>query len=220
MSQKVKARELIPGASYTMKDLKTMTYVGKFDRYMPTSTSTSYSRDKERGITKPYVFWNGQEFVFHYNMSKLGKLECDSVASNYAELVESYYKSQYGSKIVSLFLVDGIDIKYSWFTEDNGIYYYYSKEHTIWRDETSAILRIRRSYAFTLRDGMLWCEWASGEAYSPEYMKQHNMTHYYNSIPWKEPTSLSLHALLESGTECIVHAYGLEPIGGKDNGAD
>jgi len=104
--QKVKAKSLIPGASYQTKKQKILTYVNKFDFYSVVYPDWHGKIKNPDGVIKKYVFWNSEEknFVYLDDMSSLANLNSDSVHPDYAKFVDRFIKSQYGSKIVNLSL--------------------------------------------------------------------------------------------------------------------
>ena len=107
-TQSVKFKDLILGASYTTKRQETLTYLGKFDYHIIVDNHYRDAPIKERnGVVKKLLFWNGEEFVFLDNLKTIAALSSDAVIPEYAELVDAYNKSEYGSKIAKLFLKPG-----------------------------------------------------------------------------------------------------------------
>jgi len=96
-SQKISLKELVEGYSYETKDQKVLVYLGRFFKHF---------KESWRGDDRKYyrVFYDGKNFVFLRDSKTLARLHSDTIASNYAELVDKYNKSQYGSKPVGIIL--------------------------------------------------------------------------------------------------------------------
>jgi hypothetical protein len=91
-----KVKDLIVGASYITKQNKTYIYVGKYDYYY------------FGGNMKKYIFLDVEpnEFVILDDVKIIAKLNSDVIDPNIAEIIDRYYKSANGSKVVKLFLTD------------------------------------------------------------------------------------------------------------------
>lgn len=127
----VKAKDLIEGASYTTKKQETLTYIGRFNYFFPVAPDHYRFRKKEaKGVLRKYVFWNGQEFVYMDDVRKLAVLNSDVVAPDYADLVEKYVNSKYGSKVVELFTKNAK-------TKDKGDRYYWHRDYWVEEDGDS-----------------------------------------------------------------------------------
>jgi hypothetical protein len=74
-------------------------YVGRFD-YFDNFTRSDYPKAHK---TRKFIFWNGKEFLFLNSLSSVSVLYSDTVVSDYAELVDKYYKSINGSSVKRLF---------------------------------------------------------------------------------------------------------------------
>jgi len=115
-SNKIGARELKPGCSYQTKDMKNVTYLGRF-MYHTTKYeygTPSYSRYEGKYVTygkKGHIFheevndYNGtpQNVFTHWkSMGKLAKLNSDVEVSNYADLMDKFNESRHASGAVAL----------------------------------------------------------------------------------------------------------------------
>lgn len=232
LAQKVKAKELVLGGTYLTKDLRSLTYLGRFEHYEP--QKVNYRGKIEGGMTRPYVFWTGERFEFHSGMAKLGKLLCDTPVGNYAELVEAYRNTINGSKVVRIYLTEGQPHDRCWFREEDGKFARYSTHRQGFYDDTrSPIQHIDRYDMFTVKDGVLVLERNHGRAWSPEHRaleEQRRRTNYWysgrtqkpeNTIPWVEPTNLVLRVVMENGMECEYGYWGLTPVTKEEtNGTD
>lgn len=98
-TKSIHVKDLVPGYSYLTKDRDVITYLGRFTKH----SANHYEHNTT--IKGMYVFWNGSGFTFLKDNKKLGELKSDTVDPNYAELVDKYNKSVFGSKPKELFLV-------------------------------------------------------------------------------------------------------------------
>lgn len=206
---KVKAKELIPGASYVTKRQKILTYLGRFDYYFVVAANET-RKNLMSGVQKKHVFWDDNpeqprwegaakpsQFVFLDDLKSIATLNSDAVVSNYAELVEKYNKSPYGSKVVKLFTKPSEPPKDNnqWYYSDryaqeliDGWYLeYYTQSHYYGRTKNQVVTCCR----YMLKDGIII---AHGE-------------HKYDdkvSPDWKR-----LYAQLESGAEYQLNSSNL-----------
>lgn len=223
---KVKAKELIPGASYQTKRQELLIYLGKFVKYC---VSNGYNRE-ETGPKR--VFWNGKEFVFLKDLNSIASLHSDIIAPDYAELVDKYNKSIWGSKPVALFtnIAKKADIEkiydYWAYEESPGVYlqcqsnyqngYYKFTNECGPMEETIHTITHARLY---IRDNVLVSEQYYRYAYKDKEMinRKINMYRNYKSYyintyldKYIEPTGLELWVELESGskfkvsTDCLI----------------
>lgn len=95
----VKAKDLIPGASYSTKKQDIYTYLGKFVKY-----NVNISSEKKKKESK-FVFWDAKSktFVFFSDIKSIAECASDVISPDYAKLVVKYNKSVWGSKPVKLF---------------------------------------------------------------------------------------------------------------------
>lgn len=158
-SVKTKAKDLILGATYVTKKQKNIIYLGKFDHYQLVNYDSE--KDKKQFCTKKFIFYSTEDndFVICKDLSNLSQLVSKDVIDNYADLVEKYNKSQYGSKIVG-FRLEEVDNKptddYScvkFFTEYDGGYlysYYYDNK---WSNYAPTIYTNK---LFFIAEGNVW----------------------------------------------------------------
>lgn len=212
----IKAKELITGASYITKQEKDLIYLGRFDRYIPISIGGRRPQ-KEQGLKKIHVFWNGNNFVFLSSMATLSMLKSDQVADNYAELVDQYVKSEYGSKVVELKLVKGKRSDH-WFAEcDDGSFFqceFFQCEtgYRMWGNKKHRDTQvICINYKHSLGDnGVLKNDSKQYIMYHPTATIKDHVSWLHNGYGprrisgWIEPTNFSLVAVLESGSEFYV----------------
>src|SRR5690606_2933998 len=103
-SQKISLKELVEGYSYETKSQEILVYLGRFFKHY----NESWRGDDRKNYR---VFHNGKNIVFLKDSKTLARLHSNTIASNYAELVDSYNKSRYGSKPVRIFLKDTGKVK-------------------------------------------------------------------------------------------------------------
>lgn len=227
---KVKAKELIPGASYKTKKQEVLVYLGKFIKH-EIDSDHSWHKDK----TGPkQLFWNGKDFVFLSGLTSIATLHSDVISPDYAELVDKYNKSIYGSKPVKLFT------KKCRKTKRND--YYWHKDEWVYEDSDGSFLMFstsfrneydheRRKYIqavepesetqhtkVSLENGVIVTKQINKTCYrdKTEHERQKRQHHHYGGHHkdswfdnWVEPTGLSLWAELESGSKFEVTAYNL-----------
>lgn len=180
---------------------------------------------------KRYVFWSEDpknsasrlrysypsnvqgNFVFFNDLKNIATLNSDIVASNYAELVDKYYKSVNGTKVVKLTPRKVSANSKTWFVANpNGTYTEYTTQYD-YRDK-SKIDYIQRSYEVSLVDGKF--KYTSAH-YAVAYHPQSSRRYGYNrdNMPYIEPTGIRLYAELESGVTVPLNNGRL---GKEDNG--
>lgn len=119
--QKIGKSEMVPGKTYTFKDKDEAIYLGRYDYYTGQyfevdNPKSKYRYDRKTRVyhyydCKPmhiFVYANG-EYRVESGFTKVGSIADNTIVGNYAELLETYLNSEYGSQIV--------DIKYK--TKDN-----------------------------------------------------------------------------------------------------
>lgn len=202
-SQSVKVKDLINGASYITRKQENLTYIGKFDyhckkwlRNRPVGTN-----GYEHLIEKRFIFWNGEEFLPLKGIGSIASINSDSVVANYAEMVDNYYKSSHGSKIVKFFLKkQKTKCSENWFYEESdGVFI----ECSNWNDKVFNTLQ-----KYSIKDDKIITESYPTVGYkNKEDEKYYN--HHYNGygrnkneiVPYREPTDYRLFAELESGSK-------------------
>lgn len=98
-SEKVSARNLVPGASYKTKREETIVYVGKFEWYQ---WKGWYYKEGERKCKKSFIFTsdNGKTFEPKSGIAFLAEQVSDGPVENYAGIIEKFQKTPNSSKIV------------------------------------------------------------------------------------------------------------------------
>lgn len=101
-TQKIGAKNLKEGATYTTKKMESVVYVGRFERYPlhPEGNSNFYVQKPE----KNYVFVSRltNNFVFKKDVSFLATVADETCATDFAELVERWHGYSLSSPIKEL----------------------------------------------------------------------------------------------------------------------
>lgn len=205
-NQTVKAKELVVGASYITKKQEVLTYVGRFDHH---DISTNGYYKPRLALSKKYIFWNGKAFIDTKDVKTLAATVQLDAVPDLAELVDHYYKSPHGSKVVELFTRD-IPKKilkkrsywrsdYTWVYEGEDIttdpvvtktyVECYSRYDN--HEGTGDVIEIETRNKYYVKDGVLFADSFYTSGYKPGSQ----------TIKWHEPTNKSLWARLESGAE-------------------
>lgn len=243
-SQNVKAKELIPGASYLTKNMETLTYLGKFNYYYiaaPGYYKREISKKYEKGFSKKFVFWGKNEwskkedFKFYDNIRHLADLQSSEIHSEYANLVDKYNKSPFGSKPIELVLKPSTeDHKKSrdkwrqylphWYQEYKGKILT-CRHNTVYEEGSYKPIDDYHSYEYFYMDGSVIkksldqfrffkeIQIHSSLKYFNDYKYRHNYNYYnyYNDyydtheVPWEEPKYQKLFVKLENGKEYPVN---------------
>jgi len=222
-SCKVNAKELIVGASYKTKNQIVYVYLGKFMKNLVKCNNARYSWGKEK--TGPrQLFWDGKNFVFLKNLSSIAVLHSDSVSSDFAELVDKYNKSIWGSKPVKLFTKkifkkdpENCYLRQSWTKEESpGTYFQYHSNYANRYDGNKnvfdKIISITANVKIFIHDDQIVSESVGKIAYKDpeetkrqkEYFVRHgsNVGNFLDE--YIEPTNLELWVELESGSKFQV----------------
>lgn len=226
----VKVKELIAGASYQKKDQQVVIYLGKFTKFTTHDVSTAAYRWRRKEVTGDFhVFWNvkHKQFEWHSSMKPIAKLQSDVVTPDFANLVDSYNKSMWGSKPVRLFFkghrTSKNETSRQWDTEgENGEFLQCSSWHNSqWNtDYTKRIVDELPNYIqcnakVYIKDGILCYEYVGKTMYreKDEQAKQKRYSGYYQNKEfldkWIEPTNKSLWVELESGSKYQLLGYNL-----------
>lgn len=203
-SQKIKAKELIPGASYITRKQDVLVYLGKFDYY----TIGGYSYNTERSsVSKKFIFsrvGEKTEFVPLSDIKSIAAIQSDSVVQNYAELVEQYAKSINGSKVVGFILresenkdTDKRGYYQPWSYEDKPGEYINCESH--FHEGKTEYIRYASRYKIV--DGFVVKEYLNNYAYQPDTNPMNRRGWYRETAKWREPTNQQLFMVLESGSE-------------------
>lgn len=200
----VKAKDLIPGASYITKKQRILTYLGRLDYHaLVTKWSYRFKKKLEKGIVKMHVFWDGKNFVFLDGLKEIAKLNSDAVAPDLAELVDKYIKSPHGSKPVELFTKAIKAQKNQWGTYDRTVFFFQDGDAFIecdadnWRGGADVVYLRHRVF---IQDGVLRSDEYSQYAIRPGVT---NPPYYYRNgtlHSWVQPTNQRLFVRLESGS--------------------
>ena len=217
----VKSKDIILGASYTTKKQQALVYLGRFEKHYLSVPKYSYRHDRNRTederavkntVQKQYVFWSGTDFVFMNDLKQIAILNSDTVVANYAELVDLYHKSQYGTKIVKLFTKaldrkvkkDGYrDYEDYWVVESpDGTYRECYTQHE-WQ-KPDKVTSVQSVHVVSFKDGVVKFVNDYRQAYPVGGEPTRHGYRYHDDpkpLPWFEPTSLRLYAELESGSK-------------------
>lgn len=219
---KVKARDLIVGASYKFKDQQICTYLGRLMRYAIENPSR-WGKDSS-GMK--HVFWDGKNFIFLKDTTSISVLNSDTIAPDFAELIDSYNNSVWGSKPVKFFTKEFTprDVQQccsygdSWFSEQtpteflqcrsnvNRKYINGKYENSI--DDSIVYVESR----ITLKDDGLHYESIGRSAYKDINMTLRNRSYNWFNRPienntfekFVEATNLELWVELENGSKYKV----------------
>ncbi len=209
----VSSKELILGASYTTNKQKNLIYLGRFD-YHYIVQEDDKGEIKDKGVCKKYVFWDDEDFVYLNDLKSISVLNSDTVVSNYAELVDKYYKSSHGSKVVNLYMKEIKSVKKNdwdrniwYFEKDNQFYSCYT--HYEWKKTT--IESINPQGIFYIKDGLFIRKQfyyrikPNGKIEIPiRNNYRYSSTYESRDFGWYEPSQNRLFALLQSGSEIQV----------------
>ena len=225
-AQGVKAKELIPGASYETKKQEILVYLGRFD-YFSFSGNYYSSKGGKSSHCKKYVFWKDKDFVFLNDLKSIAILHSDTVVSNFAELVTKYSKSENGSKIVKIFTKS-----YAPKAPDPNNYWrgdYWVTENadgsfTEWvthmnYNTPGQLDYIQSQHDITFKNGVVLFTSNHGTAYPPgKEPKKSSYSGWYGRQEekyktWVTPTNLHLYAELESGKQIRISQGGFHHRG-------
>lgn len=201
-TQGVKSKELIQGASYTTKKLETLTYLGRFD-YHAIVVKQQYHKS-DPAVSQKYVFWDGKWFVFMKDLKQIAVLNSETVAPDYAELVDKFHKSTNGSKVVKLFLKDARKRKPQsgradeWCYEQSpGVFVECTTTYDYGKIPKISYVTMRGQVS--LKNDAVSVDSYYATAYPPNVA--HSRWQNDQIAKWVEPTGQHLWALLESGLE-------------------
>jgi len=233
-SCKVKVKDLIAGASYKTKNQDVYVYIGKFTKYIIKSWEKETTGHRQ-------VFWDGKNFVFLKNLSCLAILHSDSVSPDFAELVDKYNKSMWGSKPVKLFekkaekKAEGYS-RFFWTKEESpGTYLQCTSNFTNKYDEktktlvSDTLVSIDVSAKIVIKDDEIVCENVGKLSFRDpkenELYKNRHYRHYGRTLDnildeYIEPTNLELWVELESGSTFQVNRTNLIDTNKKEETYD
>jgi hypothetical protein len=203
-SKKIISKDLIPGVSYITKKMKNLVYLGRFNYY--NFIYNNYSKNKKSTNSKKYIFWDGNCFLPLENLKLLAAINTETPPANFAELIQNFYNSIYGSKIVDLFLVDSNDDLMYWFYEESpGVFV---KCSTNWDyGDKSKISFITMREKIMLKNNELHFVNCHELVYPPGYAGESYSRLYQTRLSqkWIEPTKKQLWARLESGQKYLLY---------------
>lgn len=230
-SKGVKAKEMIPGATYLTKRLEEWIYLGKLDYYFIVESKVKNGQDDEdysrptpekdlSGHQKRHVFSDGKTFYVLDSLTKIGQLKVDTIDANYVSLLEKYQKSEHGSKITKFELRKmekplalGHHRTGYWFTEKEGVFTSHSTDAQ--HDHTRSTFTPRYVYThshYTIQDGVAQRISDYSVAYAPgifpdrwnNYGQPYGRRQETKVVPYVEQTDQELWAILENGVEMEV----------------
>jgi hypothetical protein len=213
-SKKISAKELILGATYMTKSQEKLIYLGRFEKFVPYYPDGYYHYDKKPNIKdcckKHHVFEVGvnkqlhPEYRFLDSMTTLGAVVSDTPVPDYAEKVQNYYKSKFGSKVVGLSLgkPNKLDPKNHYqkqyfFDNKDGSYIQYC-----WGRYNTPYVEIQSKVS--IENGILKFNRYDYNSY-PDGCKMHHRSNR-GKMPWDETKydNRELWAILESGARYKV----------------
>lgn len=198
----VKAKDLVPGATYITRKQENLIYLGRFMKY--SHQKTGYKQEVEKA-KKQYVFWSGKDFVFLNEPKTIAVRQGDAIAPNFAELVDKYNKSFYNSKAVELFTKKRRGKEGYWAVKEGDGYRMYQSQYG-WNYETqkrnSEVEYIQSQQHISIdADGNIVFKYDYRTIYRPG---SPNASYYNRQNGWIEPTNDRLWVRLESGDEYEV----------------
>lgn len=219
----VEAKNLIAGATYQTKKQENYIYLGRFTKYV--HAGSTWKREKTSVM---HVFWAGTDFVFLKDMKSLAVLHSDAIVTNYAELVDKYNKSIWGSKAVKLFTKKSRKKnrkkKDSYWTHQDSYWTHQDQNGDFFSCSSSFQQKynnITNKYEYSenptyitaiskmaIKDGTLCSEPINKTRYRDPKVHEKERAHhnlYYRNYPcldhWIEPTGLDLWVEFESGSQ-------------------
>jgi len=203
----VKAKDLIPGATYINKKQEPLIYLGRFVRH---SIRTNIDGKYEGKSEHKHVFWRekGKEswdkagFAF-VEPKNIAAIQSDIIVPNYAELVQKYNKTKYGSKPVRLFTKKAENERVWTYQESEGTYvqcnsyndHYYGQQITF-------------NFRVSIKDDMLVFDRINQYWFKSGRRSYGSQTTTHEYV---EPTKQELWVELESGQKFKVGQTGYNP---------
>lgn len=210
----VKAKDFINGATYVTKKQVPLIYLGRFDVF--DNTYHYYHRRAIKYPSKQHVFWDEKknEYQFMDGAKDIGAVYSDIPVPDYAERVEEFGKSQYGSRIVGLFTKSVSRTEpehyYDWWVieEQPGTFLLCESQGNLNGSDGKTYDYMRTRMRVALIDGKMKWESHYKYAYSPEYCARYPHTRNDSGMKYSKPTNLRLFAKMESGSEFLVSGSG------------
>ena len=216
----VAVADLVSGASYTTRKQKVLTYLGKLPVY---SSGYKWGTINVHPIkpVKQHVFWEGKSYEFLKDTKTIAIRNGDGIAPDYAELLDAFLKSKFGSKVVKVYTKPHSGKHYK---EENDNYYNDRKnwvlelEPGVWIEaatifntqwdgkkyaSTGELSHVQTTNKIIYKNGALTIEPYRHSAYKTKRkaLNSYGQNYYDSDIDWLEPTNLRLYAQLESGEE-------------------
>lgn len=198
----VKAKELIPGATYITKRQEKVVYLGVFDYFF--SVHPKSSKADAKGIIKRKVFWSEtRERLVYDIVSHISTVVTTETHSEFAKLVGKFNKSPHSSRIVGFLLKPGKPSDDVWFYEESPGVFVECHNYMDYNDKTK-IDHYTVYGKVQILNGVVNHHGSYQSVYSP-HSNANSWYRNHNSIafPWREPTNDQLYAELENGR--IVH---------------
>lgn len=231
--KQVRAKDLIPGATYLTKKQNKLIFLGKLDYHFVVRQKNDYDYNiseyvatdspDQSGVVKKFVFKDTEDeenkFIFLNEVKTLSVCLSDSVNPKYAKLLDEYNNSPNGSKAVSLVLretvkTDNLYGENHWFYEESdGVFVECYSEKEWSSTGTKKVTSIHTSWKHSIKNGVYSADVFTNRSYSPGYQPpqrrwQHSRTDpVVNTIPWREPTNLTLFIVLEKGLEIPATSF-------------
>jgi hypothetical protein len=213
-ASKVKAKDLIPGATYTTKYQTQLVYLGRLDWYcMVEHSGYKFPAKHLNGYLKKHIFYDGKDFQEMDSVATIAALHSDAIVPNYADLVDRYQKSAHGSKPVRLYLEEQKDFdKDLFFIQEGDLFVECRPQYDWW--SKSKLKSIDLRFRIHLTNNVIHSNHSTVCYVIDSYRR--NDQQYPKKI---EPNKLKLFAELESGSIFEVTSYGLKEVknGKKDN---
>lgn len=195
----VKLKSLINGAMYITKKQVKLVYLGDMDVHF--LSRNYYWKIQGPSPLKKHVFQDEKgNFVIMEDIKDLAKVISETVVPDYAERIEKYRKSRYGSKIVSLFLkeVKRAPSNYDlWAIEKSPGVFGQCTTQQDYPDQTK-IRSTNINYLVEMKGGKPVWEGYHKTSLHPDIAKV-NSGWRNDIVPFMEPTQLRIFAKLESG---------------------
>lgn len=222
----VKAKELIPGATYLTKQQEKLTYLGRFEYFFMIGNGYRDTPKADlKGVHKRHVFWDDKVsdytkkpmgFVYKDDLKSIAVLESDTPVSNFAKLVDKYYKSPHGSRPKNLYLVSepasktkdsDPDTEHFFIEQPSGGSFMEYHANYGWDQETRSyrvLEGISSDGILAIHNGVFTYTKSRGTAYHSGFKKpyySYGNYGYSDTIPWVEPNINRLYVELESGAK-------------------
>jgi hypothetical protein len=112
--QSISLKDLKEGVTYITKKQEEWVYIGKFDYYYMLGYYYGKNRkDYEKGVVKnTRIFWDGKKYFYLKDVKKIASEKSEEIHPDYADLVDKYNRSEHGSKVIKLFLVEVSEKEY------------------------------------------------------------------------------------------------------------